>query len=117
MLIMPHPTLNLSGFTFSELFHSKGLYRLDEAFLATLDPALCRHLLAYREGKSTFSALETSELLLAVAQPLEDFLLQLFDIEEAAAEVSAKTLAHNPISAFKQYFVLRRAKKNILKSD
>ncbi len=114
---MPNPMLNLTGFTFTELFHSNGLYRLDQAYLATLDPILRNRLLAYRDETSTFSPLEISELLLAAAKPLEDFLLKLFDIEDAAAEVSAKTLAHNPVSAFKQFFVLRRAKKNSTKSD
>ncbi len=114
---MPNPPLKLTDFSFAELFHSDGLKRLDQKFMATLDPELYRRLLNYRQEQTTLTPLEISELLIECAKPLEDFLINLFDIEEAAALAQAKTLSHNPISAFKKFFVLRRAKKNILKSD
>ncbi len=114
---MPTPSLNLTGFTFEELFHSEGLNRLDQQFLRSLDSDLRARLLAYRKNKITFTPLEISELLIECAKSLEHFLIELFQIEESAALAQAKTLSHNPISAFKQFFVLRRAKKNIQKSD
>ena len=107
----------MAGYSFAELFHSAGLHRLDTQFLATLDNELRNKLLAYRQKSIALSALEVSELLLACAIPLENFLINFFDIEEAAALTAAKTISHNPISAFKNYFVLRRAKKNLLKAD
>lgn len=111
------PTLKLKGYTFSELLTSKGLSALDVDFLERLKTsnlALHNNLLAYRQKTHTLSTLNISELLLAVAPFLEEFLIELFDIEEAAALQQAKTLSQNPVSAFKKYFVLRRAKKNKL---
>ena len=46
---MANPELNLTGFTFAELFHSEGLYRLDLHFLNAIHPELRARLLAYRE--------------------------------------------------------------------
>jgi NADPH-dependent glutamate synthase beta subunit-like oxidoreductase/NAD(P)H-flavin reductase len=111
---MPNPTLKLNGFTFAELFHASSLERLDQTFLNSLktsDPGLHDDLLAYRSRDKPFTLLAVSELLISVAQRLEEFLAALFNIEEAAAIAQAKTLAENPISLFKKYFVLRRAKK------
>lgn len=114
-----HPALSLNGFTFTELFHSSGLHRLDEAFLAELkqqQPLLHDKLLAYRQSATAFSALETSELLISCATILENFVAALFGIEEALAISQAKTTSHNPISTFKKYFVLRRAKKDLARA-
>jgi NADPH-dependent glutamate synthase beta subunit-like oxidoreductase/NAD(P)H-flavin reductase len=112
-MTMPQPSLNLMNFTFAELFHSKGLERLDQVFLATLTPDIRHKLIAYRHETRAFNPLEISELLLECANLLEDFLIQLFDIETAAAYLEAKTLAHNPVAAFKKLFVLRRARKQL----
>jgi NADPH-dependent glutamate synthase beta subunit-like oxidoreductase/NAD(P)H-flavin reductase len=117
---MPNPTLNLNGFTFAELFHATGLERLDQQFLAQLqqtNPALQENLLAYRRETKPFNAIAISELLIACAPILENFLIHLFDIEEAAAQAQALTTANNPISVFKKYFVLRRAKKQLLNTE
>jgi len=114
---MSNPSLNLTGFTFAELFHSKGLYRLDQQFLNGLEPDLSQRLIAYRNETTSLTPLEISDLLIACAKPLEKFLINLFNIEEEAALAEAKTLSYNPISAFKKFFILRRAKKNIIKAD
>ncbi|HSW69114.1 MAG TPA: FAD-dependent oxidoreductase [Gammaproteobacteria bacterium] len=114
---LQHPALKLVNFTFEELFHSKGLHRLDQQFLNSLDDDLRARLLAYRTETVTLTPLEISELLIECAKPLEDFIIKFFDIEEAALLIQAQTLSHDPVSAFKKYFVLRRAKKNIQKCD
>ncbi len=116
-MIMQTPALKLTGFTFSELFHADGLNRLDQAFLNTLNTDLRARLLSYREDNISFSPEEISDFLILLAKPLESFLIRLFNIEEAAELLQAQTLSHDPILAFKKYFVLRRAKKNMLKSD
>src|ERR1700722_8103698 len=117
---MPTPVLKLNGFTFAELFQAKGLHRLDQTFLSQLQaqsPALHEQLLSYRNPASEPLGPEaTSELLLACSPLLEEFLIKLFDIEEAAAITRAKTLSNNPVGVFKEYFVLRRAKKQLLKA-
>lgn len=116
---MPMPILKLAGFTFAELFHAEGLKRLDDAFLASLKQAnanLHNDLLSYRQAADTLAPEMLSELLLALAPLFETFLIELFGIEEAAAIAEAKTLSHNPVSLFKKYFVLRRAKKQLAHS-
>jgi len=113
-----HPKLHLNGFTFNELFHSNGLNQLDQAFLAHLkdqNPEWQEKLVAYRNETYTFNTLEVSELLIACAKILDDFLATFFHIEEAVAISQAKTTSFNPIATFKKYFVLRRAKKEINK--
>lgn len=111
-----HQTLQLNGFSFSELFHSAGLHRLDQAFLhylANENANLHTQLLAYRDDSQPFSQQEISELLITCATILEKFLAELFGIEEAVAIAQARTTANNPIAVFKKYFVLRRAKKDV----
>ena len=108
--------INLTNFTFKELFEAKGLARLDQQFLAELEqkaPNLYASLLNYRKSTESFTPVTISELLLAIAPFVESFLVTLFKIEEEAAIAQAQTLAENPISAFKKYFVLRRAKKEL----
>ncbi len=113
-----HLTLPLGKkLDFANLFHSDGLQELDNAFLAILTPQQQSKLLQYRQPISTFTALETSELLLELSPILEKFLGDVFAIDEALAIARAKTISHNPVSAFKNYFVLRRAKKLLQKID
>lgn len=115
-----HPILNLKDFHFNELFHSKGLKRLDECFLQQLaiqHPELHEKLLHYRQPENTLNSLEISDLLINCAIFLNDFLATLFDIEEAVAISQAKTTALNPIATFKKYFILRRAKKELSRVD
>ena len=112
--------LCLNGFTFSELFHADGLNRLDQAFLGYVkeqNPDFYTKLLVYRTESQPLTSLETSELLISCASILEDFLASLFQIEEAVGISKAKTTSQNPISTFKKYFVLRRAKKELSKAS
>jgi NADPH-dependent glutamate synthase beta subunit-like oxidoreductase/NAD(P)H-flavin reductase len=110
------PTLNLTRYTFDELRHAGGLSRLDADFLAALEaehPAHACELLAYRAGKTTLKKEEISELLIHCAIFLEQFVASLFDIEESVALIRAKTTALTPLSLFKKYYILRRAKKEL----
>ncbi|MCH9770479.1 MAG: FAD-dependent oxidoreductase [Gammaproteobacteria bacterium] len=99
--------LTLKDFSFVELFDVAGLRRLDQRFASYLQakaPLLARRLLAYRGGE-LIQALELSEFLLAVAPLLEDFIAQLFMIESVVAQKNAATLIHDPIFAFKKYYL------------
>ncbi len=118
--MITNPDLQLKGFTFAELFYAEGLERLDGNFLSSLakeHPDWHANLLTYRLGTSTLSPIETSELLINCAVFLEQFLASFFTIEEALAISQVKTTSLNPLSVFKKYFVLRRAKKEINKID
>jgi len=114
-------TINeLNGFSYADLFKPEGLQRLDQAFLAFLhkkQASLAENFLAYRLELKPFSALESSELLLAAAPILEAFILKLFNLEDEAHFLQTKTLSHNPVVIFKKHFLLRRIKKQLHQSQ
>ncbi len=118
---MPTAALKLSnGFTFLDLFTIEGLQKLDEAFLdqlRTADPARHAQLLAWRRDPGVLGPVEVSELLLACAPLLEEFIAELFGIEQALAEQRAATLAHDPVFTFKKEFVAKRARRRLLKKE
>jgi len=105
--------------TFSDLFCPQKLQQLDNYFLAELknhNQTLYQDLLDYRQGK-TFTPVQLSELLIACAKPLEDFIAELFGIEKALETSRQQTLAYNPIFSFKKWFVMRRAKRRLLRDE
>ncbi|MGB9094000.1 MAG: hypothetical protein WCB93_07785, partial [Gallionella sp.] len=80
-----HQNLELAyGFTFGDLYDRAGLIRIDAAFRESLgesDPALRAQLEAARQNTGELSGKAQSELLIALAPHLEDFLATLFGIE------------------------------------
>ncbi len=102
------------GLSFEDLYGRPGLMKLDGAFLAFLagtDAALAAQLEAARATPDAVSKKEESELLIALAPHVEDFVADLFGIE---AEVLALSEQHNalaPLYAAKRLFVQRRAVK------
>ncbi len=100
------------GFSFSDLYDRDGLVRLDEAFLRALgkaDSGLCQHLAAARESPANLAPKQESELLIALAPHLDDFIGDLFAI---AAEVRKLSARHNelaPLYSCKRLFVQRKA--------
>src|ERR671915_1665975 len=95
---------------FNDLYEREGLLRVDRAFLAFLgeaDAALRDKLIASRQ--KTPAVREESDLLVAIAPHVEDFLARLFGIE---AEAHALAERHNelaPLYSVKRLFVQRRA--------
>ena len=116
-LDMSPTKLNLKGFSFQALFTAEGLRELDQAFLAYLSSEraeLAESLRVYRNG-SELSPTEISELLIQCGPILEAFIADLFRIEGEVAKLQACTLEDDPVFAFKKYFVLREAKRNLKK--
>ena len=116
----PSPALHLAGLSFSDLFRREGLLRLDAVFLQRVqahDAELHARLLHYRHAQQPFSPLQISELLLACAPLLETVIAELFAIEAEVERLQAQTLAHDPVLYFKKYFVLRRARRRLIKND
>ena len=103
---------------FNDLYERKGLLRVDAAFLGFLgeaDAALRDRLISSRiripEGR------EESDLLIALAPHVEDFLARLFGIE---AEARALAERHNelaPLYSVKRLFVQRRALHKVKPQD
>lgn len=100
------------GFRFEELYDREALQRLDRCFLEFLERAdreLAQRLTGAREGKAAPDRKAESQLLIEVAEHLDDFLAKLFSIE---AEVDALSAAHDalaPLYKIKRQFVQRKA--------
>src|SRR5215475_7092708 len=79
---------------FADLYAREGLLRVDKHFLRHLrdaDPALADQLDAARAAPDSLAGKPESELLIALAPHLEDFLSELFDIQDALARLAART--------------------------
>jgi NADPH-dependent glutamate synthase beta subunit-like oxidoreductase/NAD(P)H-flavin reductase len=108
------------GLVFDELYDREGLQRLDAAFLAELartDADLHAKLLQARESPGALAPKTHSELIIALAPHVEDFLGQLFGIER---EIEALQTRHNqsaPFFAFKRKFIQKRAISGVTKEQ
>jgi NADPH-dependent glutamate synthase beta subunit-like oxidoreductase/NAD(P)H-flavin reductase len=107
------------GFEFPDLYSNAGLTRIDVAFcawLAQTDVPLAERLASARAAPDALARKDESELLVALAPHLEDWLARLFGIER---EVEALQAAQNelaPIFACKRQVVQRKA-MNKYKAD
>ncbi|MEP6998041.1 MAG: pyridine nucleotide-disulfide oxidoreductase, partial [Betaproteobacteria bacterium] len=100
------------GLTFTDLYATEGLARVDAAFLAFMhaaDPGLAQRLASARGNAAALGRGDESVLLIAIASHLEDFVAQLFGVE---AEVAALQQAQHelaPLYACKRQVVQRKA--------
>src|SRR2546430_5566049 len=97
------------GIRFGDLYEREGLMRLDAAFLRFLgeaDTALHDRLLAARQNPAIK---DESDLLVALAPRVEDFLPKLFGIEAQARALAEKHNELAPLYSVKRQFVQRRA--------
>src|SRR6266571_4936030 len=97
------------GMRFDDLYEREGLMRLDEAFLRFLgevDTALHVRLLAARQNPAIK---DESDLLVALAPHVQDFLPKLFGIEAQARALAEKHNELAPLYSVKRQFVQRRA--------
>lgn len=116
---MEQSELTLSDFTFSDLQNPEALAGFDARFLhylADVDQLTHEKLVAYRHGQ-TFCAKDESLLLIDCAPVLEAFIAEFFNIESDVGALQAATLAHDPIFAFKNYYVLREARRGLRKPE
>src|SRR5512134_2354942 len=98
------------GIRFSDLYERDGLLRVDAAFLGFLgeiDAALRERLISARQKIP--SGKDESDLLVALAPHVEDFLARLFGIEAEARELAGRHNALAPLWSVKRLFVQRRA--------
>ncbi|MCC6984463.1 MAG: hypothetical protein IT535_14440, partial [Bauldia sp.] len=81
------------GLAFEDLYSRAGAERLDGLFLeflAKADPALVASLEAGRADPAKLAVKEESELIIAVAPHLEDFVGELFGIRGEIAALQAE---------------------------
>ncbi|WP_431854670.1 FAD-dependent oxidoreductase [Azospirillum sp.] len=104
------------GLQFADLYEREGLLRIDRAFLdhlAGADADLATRLEAGRTAPDALERKAESELLIAVAPHLEDFLGRLFGIRAELDELRARHHELAPLYAAKRLFVQRRAAKAV----
>ena len=105
------------GFQFEDLYDREGLVRIDARFLESLDDELASRLRAARLYPKNLTAKQSSELMIALAPHLEDFIGQLFGIE---AELTTLQKEHNqftPLLNLKRRFVQKRALTGVTKEQ
>ncbi|MGA8259761.1 MAG: FAD-dependent oxidoreductase [Arenicellales bacterium] len=98
---------------FEDLRTLQGLEALDAAFLEELEAAdtgLHTRLLAHRQGPGE-KGTALSELLVAAAPHLQDFLARRFDIEDELSRQRAAVEELSPLTVFKDEFVKKRARR------
>lgn len=91
------------------------LSKLDREFLDYLaknNSEIYQNLTYYRDGM-IFKPRELSEFLLALAPLVENFVAELFDITSELTSQREAILAQHPILSFKQYYVLKHAKRKL----
>ena len=103
------------GLAFRDLYERDGLLRLDHAFVSFLDPVLQKRMLEARRRPPSGKA--ESELLIALAPHLEDFIARLFGIESEAQALGARHHELAPLYSVKRLFVQRRALHKIKPGD
>ena len=111
------PALALSfDLEFADLHRREGLARLDRLFvqrLAAYAPALAERLREARANPDSIAVKSESELLIALAPHLEDFIAELFGIGEDVARLEARHHDLTPLYACKRLFVQRKAMARI----
>jgi NADPH-dependent glutamate synthase beta subunit-like oxidoreductase/NAD(P)H-flavin reductase len=98
------------GIQFHDLYEREGLARIDAAFLGFLGDGnadVRARLVAARADPP--AGKEESDLLIAVAPHVEDFIARLFGIEAEARALAAKHHELAPLYSVKRLFVQRRA--------
>ena len=103
------------GLAFDDLYARDGLLRVDQAFLAFLDAGMRERVIGARNTLPAKK--EESELLVALAPHVEDFLAKLFGVEAEARALAEKHNALAPLWAVKRQFVQRRALHRIKPED
>jgi NADPH-dependent glutamate synthase beta subunit-like oxidoreductase/NAD(P)H-flavin reductase len=108
-----HRALSLSfGFSFEDLYNRDALARLDGVFLTQLRqsaPELHTQLLAAREDSASLPLKQKSDLIVAVAPHLEDFIGRLFGIDKSLHDLQARHNELAPLYAVKRKFIQKKA--------
>src|SRR5882672_8633700 len=111
--ILTQPELRLGfGSRFEDLYQRAGLQQLDTAFLDFLGSAEAPLRARLESGRIEPEALarkDESELLIAVAEHLDDFIARLFGIEAEVQALSARHHELAPLFSCKRLFVQRKA--------
>jgi NADPH-dependent glutamate synthase beta subunit-like oxidoreductase/NAD(P)H-flavin reductase len=100
---------------FADLYEREGLLRIDAAFLGFLDADLRARVTEARNQPPSGKA--ESDLLVALAPHVEDFLAKLFGIEAEALALAERHNELAPLYSVKRLFVQRRAMHKVKPQD
>jgi len=106
------PSLTRFGLSFSDLYNRDGLHRIDRTFLlelAKIDAPLQERLLQARAEPAALAVKAESDLLLALAPHLDDFIGELFGIQPEVQALAESHHALAPLYSVKRLFVQRKA--------
>ncbi|MEI9814478.1 MAG: hypothetical protein WDO18_18350 [Acidobacteriota bacterium] len=106
-----HPLKLAFGLTFEDLYTREGIVRLDSAFLHHLqdaDASLRAKVGEVRANPASLERKPASELIIQLAPHVEDFIGELFGIEDELAALSKRHNDLAPLYALKRKFVQRR---------
>jgi NADPH-dependent glutamate synthase beta subunit-like oxidoreductase/NAD(P)H-flavin reductase len=104
------------GFTVADLYRREALVRLDGLFLDRLahaDPALHAALVDGRAQPDRVTRAAASDLAVRLGAPLEDFLAELFGIEQPVAALRQRHTDLEVLFRVKRDFVQRQAAKKV----
>lgn len=108
--------LNLNSFEFSDFFHSSGLQKLDERFLAFLsetDPDCLAQLKIHRQNQPPDSKTALSFFIIQLAKHIQTFIADLFQIEKAVRNLENQSKPNQIIAQFHHDFILKQVKKEL----
>jgi hypothetical protein len=100
------------GFALEDLYEMPGLSRVDAEFMAYLavsDAALAERLSTARSHPENLAPKVESELLIALAPHVDDFIGRLFGIEQEVQALAARHHELAPLYTVKRLFVQRKA--------
>ena len=100
----------------ADLYRQQGLARLDALFLARLEQsagALQARLMAARAAPEAIEAADESALIIELAPHLEEFLVELFGIADAAKALTQQHADLSVLYEVKRRFVQRQAARTI----
>ncbi len=100
------------GLSFVDLYRREGMLELDAQFLKLLEeaaPELHNRLLSARENPPAAHVKESSELIVALAPYLEDFIASVFGIEPELRLLQERHAKLAPLYSVKRRFVQRKA--------
>lgn len=108
-----HDPLQLAfGFAYEDLYSRDGLVRLDAVFrehLESADMALLQRLMKARRCPETLPRKDQSELIIALAPHVEDFLGELFRISDDVRRLQARHHKLGPLYSLKRRFIQKKA--------
>ncbi|MFN7039257.1 MAG: FAD-dependent oxidoreductase [Alphaproteobacteria bacterium] len=101
---------------FEDLYSYNGLAQLDHIFVNyLLEKNITLYNILVSARKTLLSKLEYSNLITGIAPYLEEFIVELFNIDNDYHDLKAKHFKYNNLYACKRLFVQRRALKSYSK--